>query len=120
MLFRSKKFPLEKLMVACDDFAAATGRRITYEYVMINGLNDQPEHARELAELLKGRLHHVNLIPFNEVAELEWRPSPKMVVNRFAEILRDKRINVTVRRRLGADIAAACGQLRNNNLENCE
>lgn len=116
----NKKFPLEKLMEACDDFATATGRRITYEYVMIDGLNDQPEQARELAQLLNGRLHHVNLIPLNAVAEMEFRPSPKIVVNRFADLLREKKINVTVRRRLGADIAAACGQLRNSNLGDCE
>ena len=116
----NKKFPLEKLMEACDDFATATGRRITYEYVMIDGLNDQPEHARELAQLLNGRLHHVNLIPLNAVAEMEFRPSPKIVVNRFADLLREKKVNVTVRRRLGADIAAACGQLRNNNPRDCE
>ncbi|MDW7651906.1 MAG: 23S rRNA (adenine(2503)-C(2))-methyltransferase RlmN [Bacillota bacterium] len=115
----NRKYPLEALLAACDEFAAVTGRRITYEYILIDGVNDKPEHAAELAALLKGRLSHVNLIPLNAVPELGLSPSPQPVVGRFARMLRDRKVNVTVRRRLGADIAAACGQLRNNFTENC-
>ena len=109
----NKKYPLEKLLVACDQYASLTGRRVTYEYILIDGLNDEPRFAKELAGLLKGRLCHVNLIPFNAVSELNFRPSPQEKVKLFKKILTDAGVNVTVRRRLGDDIAAACGQLRN-------
>ena len=115
----NRKYPLKELLAACDDYAKKTGRRITYEYILIEGENDRMEHARELAALLKGRLCHVNLIPLNAVDDLGFKPSPHPVVGRFAATLRENRINVTVRRRLGADIAAACGQLRNNYTGDC-
>lgn len=115
----NKKYPLSELLVACDEYTKLTGRRLTYEYILIDGLNDGEEHARELAVLLKRRLCHLNLIPFNAVRELELKPSPQPVVQAFAAILRNSGIKVTVRRRLGADIAAACGQLRNIMSEDC-
>lgn len=110
----NRAYPLEQLLPACDEYAKKTGRRVTYEYILLQNINDQAEHARQLAALLTNRLAHVNLIPFNAVPELGLKPSPRNVVNEFAGILKKKMINVTVRRRLGADIAAACGQLRNN------
>ena len=110
----NRAYPLEQLLPACDEYAKKTGRRVTYEYILLQNLNDQAEHAMELAELLTKRLAHVNLIPFNAVEELGFKPSPRNMVNDFAAILKKKMINVTVRRRLGADIAAACGQLRNS------
>ncbi|NLM53034.1 MAG: 23S rRNA (adenine(2503)-C(2))-methyltransferase RlmN [Firmicutes bacterium] len=109
----NKKYPLEELLDACDQYASLTGRRVTYEYILIDGLNDEPRNAKELAGLLKGRLCHVNLIPFNAVSEINFRPSPPEKVEKFKQILAGAGINVTVRRRLGEDIAAACGQLRN-------
>lgn len=112
----NKKYPLDVLLPACDDYARATGRRITYEYIMIAAVNDGPEQARELAGLLRGKLCHVNLIPLNAVPELGLNPSPEPVVAKFRDILRERRIQVTVRRKMGADIAAACGQLRNQSL----
>lgn len=109
----NRKYPLNSLLSACRQFARAAGRRVTFEYILIDGLNDSRAQAVELASLLKGLHCHVNLIPLNAVPGLDWRPSGGEAVRRFAKELRDKNINVTVRRRLGADIAAACGQLRN-------
>lgn len=116
----NKAYPLEELLPACDEYAKQTGRRITYEYILIEGLNDGERQAAELASLLHRRLCHVNLIPLNAVAELGLKPSPADAVKRFAAVLRKSGVNVTVRRRLGADIAAACGQLRNNLLSDCQ
>jgi 23S rRNA (adenine2503-C2)-methyltransferase len=116
----NKAYPLLSLLAACDEFTVKTGRRVTYEYILIEGLNDQAEHAAELAVLLRKRLCHVNLIPLNAVPELGLRPSPHPVVAQFAKILQNKGVTVTVRRRLGADIAAACGQLRNNITVKCQ
>jgi 23S rRNA (adenine2503-C2)-methyltransferase len=115
----NRKYPLQDLLPACDQYARDTGRRVTYEYILMDGLNDLPEHAAELAALLRGRLCHVNLIPLNAVPELGLAPSPSAKVQAFAALLRKKSVQVTVRRRLGADIAAACGQLRNQILGDC-
>jgi 23S rRNA (adenine2503-C2)-methyltransferase len=110
----NRSYPLEELLAACDQYVKKTGRRVTYEYILIDRVNDRPEHAAQLAALLKGRPAHVNLIRFNAVSELGFKPSAVATANEFARILKNQQINVTVRRRLGADIAAACGQLRNN------
>ncbi len=109
----NRKYPLAVLMDACRRFAEITGRRVTFEYILIEGLNDGAKEARELAALLEGMRCHVNLIPLNLVPGLSFRPSGDLAVGRFAGILKERKIKVTVRRRLGADIAAACGQLRN-------
>lgn len=113
-------YPLETLLPACDHYTALTGRRVTYEYILIDGYNDRDEHACQLALLLKERICHINLIPHNTVPELGLVPSPASRVSRFAGYLRGKGLNVTVRRQLGEDIAAACGQLRNNLLKNSQ
>lgn len=113
----NRKHPLADLLASCDYFAEKTGRRITYEYIMLKNINDSEEQARKLSALLRGRLCHVNLIALNLAPELEYRPSDEAVTRRFAEILAKERISATVRRRLGAEIAAACGQLRNTFLE---
>lgn len=110
----NKKYPLEVLLPACDEYAQKTGRRVTYEYILIEGVNDEKQHAKQCAHLLAGRLCHVNLIPFNTVKELPWQASPPEKIHTFKAILSAKGINVTIRRKMGADIAAACGQLRNN------
>ncbi len=109
----NKKYPLAALIPACGEYVKATGRRVTFDYILIDGLNDTENHARELSGLLRGLNCHVNLIPLNRVPELAFSPSSEQTVARFQEIMKSKRINVTVRRKLGADIAAACGQLRN-------
>ena len=110
----NRVYPLEQLLPACDQYTNKTGRRVTYEYILIENVNDRTEHALQLADLLTDRLAHVNLIPFNAVPELDFTPSPADVANEFVRILKKKRINVTIRRKIGADIAAACGQLRNS------
>jgi len=109
----NRKYPLRYLLEACDEFAQATGRRVTFEYILIHGLNDGKEEGRQLARLLRGRLCHVNLIPLNAVPELGLKTGTAAAARRFHEILQANGIQVTLRRKLGADIAAACGQLRN-------
>lgn len=106
----NKKYPLEELMKACRYYFAKTGRRISFEYSLIEGVNDTEQSAQELINLLGGMLCHVNLIPINEIRERDFRKSRS--VEMFRRRLCDAGINATVRRTLGADINAACGQLR--------
>ena len=106
----NKRFNLEQLMTACRDYFKKTGRRISFEYSLIEGVNDTEESANELIKLLDGMLCHVNLIPINEIRERDFKKS--RYVERFQKRLLDAGINATVRRTLGADINAACGQLR--------
>ncbi len=108
----ARKFSLRAILNACTYYLEKTHRRITFEYALINGLNDSAENARELTGLLKGMLCHVNLIPMNPIKESELQPSSKKNISQFYDILVSKRINVTIRRELGQDINAACGQLR--------
>lgn len=114
----NKRYPLEQVLAAGNRYAAVTGRRVTYEYTLIAGINDQPAQAAELAALLKGRLANVNLIPINPVPERGLlRPSASDVA-RFEQLLKAQHINVTVRREMGTDIDAACGQLRHKIIRN--
>ncbi len=110
----NRAYPLKELLAACRAYVERTRRRITFEYVLLEGVNDRPAQARALARLLKGEvpLHHVNLIPWNPVSGLPYRPTPPEGVRRFARILREAGVNVTVRRERGQEIQAACGQLR--------
>ncbi|GAA4716017.1 23S rRNA (adenine(2503)-C(2))-methyltransferase RlmN [Brevibacillus fulvus] len=108
----NRGFPLPKLMEACRYYIEKTGRRISFEYGLFGGQNDQPEHAEELAELIGDMLCHVNLIPVNYVPERDYVRTPRNEIFRFKRILEEKGINVTIRREHGSDIAAACGQLR--------
>lgn len=110
----NKRFPLDKLMKACDDYFKATGRRISFEYSLIEGVNDTDESADELISLLGGKNCHVNLIPINEIAERDFKKS--RYARRFQKRLTDAGINATIRRTLGSDINAACGQLRRDSL----
>ena len=100
------------ILDAADYFQATTGRQVTYEYVLLGGLNDRPEHARELARLLRGRGAHVNLIPFNDVQGLAYRRPTQEALTSFGEALKRAHVSVKVRKRKGSDIEAACGQLR--------
>ena len=111
----NKKWNVSQLIKACRDYTKATSRRISFEYALVKGSNDSPECAEELASLLKGMLCHVNLIPVNEVRETGCKKSSPADVKRFADILSSKGFAVTVRRKLGSDINAACGQLRRSN-----
>lgn len=113
----NRAYPIEELLSACRDYIKNTGRRITFEYAVINDVNSSEADARKLAELLRGMNCHVNLIPVNNVKERSYTSSMK-TVNRFREMLVQRGINATVRRTLGADINAACGQLRRERQEN--
>ena len=106
------KTGLHAILEEADYFQATTGRQVTYEYVLLRDLNDRPAHAAELAKLLQGRQAHVNLIPFNDVAGLPYRRLTQQALTDFLTILRGAGISVKVRKRKGADIDAACGQLR--------
>ena len=113
----NRKYPLPELLDACRYYIAKTGRRITFEYALINGVNDRPEHAEELGDVLKGMLCHVNLIPVNYVPERNYVRTSREDIFNFKRILESKRINTTIRREQGHDIAAACGQLRAKYME---
>lgn len=108
----NKQYPLAVLMSACRNYIEITGRRVTFEYTMIAGINDQPAQARELAALLHGMLCHVNLIPVNPVEPSPLRRPAAGTVAAFAAVLQQLGVNVTVRREMGSEIRAACGQLR--------
>lgn len=103
---------LQEILAAGDELFEATGRRLTFEYVLLRDVNDQREHAQKLAELLRGRPALVNLIPYNPVAGLEFRTPRPQAVREFADILDERGITVVIRKRKGDRIDAACGQLR--------
>jgi len=111
------KTGLSAILEAADYFYAVTGRQVTYEYVLLRDINDQPAHAAELAKLLRGRQAHINLIPFNDVEGLPYRRLTQQALTDFVAILRGAGLSVKVRKRKGADIDAACGQLRRAALE---
>ena len=108
----NRAYPSQELLDACRRYYAATSRRISFEYAMINGVNDRPEDARELLRRMKGLPCHFNLIPLNHVEESPQKPSTREAVAAFQKILEDGGIPATVRRTLGGDIDASCGQLR--------
>jgi len=109
----NNRWPVEDLLASTDRFFEKTGRRVSFEYALMNGINSSDEVARELGQLLRGRLCHVNLIPFNPVDVLEFERPNAEVIERFAGILREAGIPTTVRYSRGVEIDAACGQLRN-------
>ena len=111
----NKAIPVERLMQACRRYFEVTGRRISYEYAMIDGVNDSDEQADLLASLLRGAPGHVNLIPLNDVRESKLKPSRR--VAQFQKRLERQGVTVTVRRKLGGDIDASCGQLRRKTLK---
>ena len=108
----NKAYPIDVLLDACRRYYGATSRRIHFEYAMIDGVNDSEEHAKELLRRLKGLPAHINMIPLNHVEESPLKPSSRQAVARFQKILEDGGITATVRRTLGGDIDASCGQLR--------
>ncbi len=113
----NRAYPIGPLMDAIRDYVKLTGRRVTFEYALIAGVNDSPEQAQALAALLRGLPAHVNLIPLNPVADSPWRPSPRDRVRRFQAVLDERGIPCTVRLGRGTDIQAACGQLRARTLQ---
>lgn len=108
---------MDRLLQACREYAEKTKRRITFEYALIHGVNDGDAHARELAGRLRDMLCHVNLIPVNDVKERNYIKSSAERVKRFASILSENGVETTVRRKLGSDIDAACGQLRRSHIK---
>jgi 23S rRNA (adenine2503-C2)-methyltransferase len=108
----NRRFPIPHLMATLRDYQRKTGRRVTFEYTLMDGVNDSPALARELVNLVRGLDSHVNLIPMNPVSDLPFAPSPWEKVEQFHAILRDAGVICTVRREMGRDIKAACGQLR--------
>ena len=108
----NKAYPVDALLDACRRYYQKTGRRISFEYAMIDGVNDTLEAAKELIQKLKGMGAHMNLIPLNHVEESPLKPSSKQAISRFQKLLEDAGIPATVRRSLGGDIDASCGQLR--------
>ena len=113
----ARRFSIDELIKACRDYFDITGRRISFEYALIDGVNDQPEHAMELIKLLKGMGAHVNLIPVNKVNETGYKRGKRESVEAFAKLLNDNGQNATIRRELGSDINAACGQLRRTTMK---
>ncbi|MGI6084795.1 MAG: 23S rRNA (adenine(2503)-C(2))-methyltransferase RlmN [Acetivibrionales bacterium] len=112
----AKRWTIDELLEACKEYTRITSRRITYEYSLIENVNDSAEHAEVLAKKLKGTLCHVNLIPVNTVEGVDFAKSSRARIEAFKEVLERYGIVVTVRRELGSDITAACGQLRRNNI----
>ena len=108
----NKAYPTDTLLDACRRYYAKTNRRISFEYAMIKGVNDTDECAELLAKKLHGMLCHVNLIPANEVRENDYERSEDARLQRFKQLLERRGLTVTIRRTLGADISASCGQLR--------
>ena len=113
----AKAYSIEQLMKACKDYTKATNRRITFEYSLLAGVNDTPQCASELVKLLKGGLYHVNLIAMNKVPGTIFQSASPAKVKQFRDILESGGINATIRREMGSDIMAACGQLRRGTIE---
>lgn len=108
----ARKYPLQEVLAACDEYFEKTGRRISYEYSLVKGVNDSEDHARRLAALLKGKNCHVNLIPVNPIKERSYRSISRAEAANFQLTLEKYGINATIRREMGRDIQGACGQLR--------
>lgn len=111
----NEKIGIDEVLAAADDYFEVTGRRVTYEYVLLSGLNDLPEHAEQLGRLLKSRTAHVNLIPMNNIESLPFVEPTAPRTSQFVSLLEQFGVVATVRKRKGADIDAACGQLRLKN-----
>lgn len=116
----ANKYSIEEIMDACDYYIAQTNRRVTFEYSLVKGVNDQAEHAKMLIDLLGGKLCHVNLIPVNPIEERDYEQSTRESIYEFQHLLQKAHIKATVRREMGRDINAACGQLRKRYMKSRE
>lgn len=110
----NKVYPLNEVMEAVEEYLRVTNRKVTFEYIMLDGINDSDECAIELASLLKGLTAYVNLIPYNETSHIGFKKTSKNKIMHFYDILKKNKINVTVRKEFGSEVSAACGQLRSN------
>lgn len=108
----NQAYPLDSLLEAVKYYEVHSGRRVTFEYIMLRDVNDLPEHAHQLADRIKGIQSYVNLIPYNEVGEVPFRRSGRERVRQFCDLLKQRGVNCTIRKEFGVDIDAACGQLR--------
>ncbi len=108
----NKAYPLDVLIPTLKDYIAKTNRRVTFEYILLDGINDTEECALELANLVKGMNCYINLIPYNETNNISYKRTKKENISKFYDILKKSRVNVTIRREYGSKISAACGQLR--------
>ncbi|MCF0147988.1 MAG: 23S rRNA (adenine(2503)-C(2))-methyltransferase RlmN [Clostridium sp.] len=113
----ANKYSIKEILEACDYYFEKTGRRISFEYSLVSGINDGKEDANALSKLLKGRQCHINLIPVNEIKENTLKRPSKKTIEEFEKIVSDHGLDVTVRKEMGNDINAACGQLRRNFLK---
>lgn len=116
----NKAYKVNDIINAVKDYIKVTNRRVTFEYILLKGVNDTPKCAKELASLLKGLNCYVNLIPYNETSHIEYKTSDKVTINRFYDILKESNINVTIRREFGSKVSAACGQLRSEQISKGE
>ena len=110
-------YPLEEVMKAVKDYIDKTNRRVTFEYIMLSGVNDTKECALELAKLVKGLNAYVNLIPYNETENIEFKRSKTSQITEFYDILKKNNVTSTIRKEFGSNVSAACGQLRAENIE---
>lgn len=108
----NKAYPIEVLMDTLNEYIKETNRRVTFEYILLDGINDTDKCAIELANLVKGMNCYINLIPYNETNNISYKRTKSLNISRFYDILKKNRINVTIRREYGSNISAACGQLR--------
>ena len=111
----NKRYPIEDLINSCKEYIRITNRKIFFEYVMLEGQNDSPEHAKKLGELLKEMLCHVNLIPVNPTNNSEYKRSRKNIIRAFQSVLIDYNVPSTVRMEKGIEVSAGCGQLAESN-----
>ena len=113
----NKAYPLNVLIPSLKEYLNKTNRRVTFEYILLKGINDTSEHALELANLVQGLNCYINLIPYNETNNIDFKRSSTIQIMKFYDILKKNRINVTIRREFGSKISAACGQLRSKKEE---
>ena len=108
----NKAYPLEVLMPVVKEYEEVSGRRVTYEYLLLEGINDTKEHAEQLIKLIKGTIGYVNLIPYNETNKNDYKRSSGNRVHAFLDYLTKGGVTATIRKEFGSDIDAACGQLK--------
>jgi 23S rRNA (adenine2503-C2)-methyltransferase len=108
----NKVYKIEELMKAIVDYSKVSNRRVTFEYIMLDGINDSMDCAKKLADLIRGMNAYVNLIPYNETENISFKRTEKKKILEFYDILKKEKINVTIRREFGGNTDAACGQLR--------
>ncbi|MBD9085682.1 23S rRNA (adenine(2503)-C(2))-methyltransferase RlmN, partial [bacterium] len=110
----NKAYPLKELIQVLKKYVEITNRRVTFEYILLKGINDTPENALELSNLVKNLNCYINLIPYNETSHIEFKRAEKEAILKFYDILKQNHVNVTIRREFGTKVMAACGQLRSN------